>query len=237
MIQARSFLEYFSGAICQSASTGGVINRLTANRLAVSIIPPGLDRDLWYPVPKIRRAETGSTFLYVGGAYGIRGFYLVLESLKKTTDTEIRLRILARGADQEQLATIRSVVEKYGLTKRVDLIGGWLGAEQLRREMQSATAVLMPFVLVPSELPVSVMESISCGTPVVVSSIDGLPDAAGEAGIIVPQADATAVASAMRSLHSDRDLLDRLNDACLTRSLEMKSWEEVAGLWEKVLEG
>jgi len=50
------------------------------------------------------------------------------------------------------------------------------------------------------------------GVPVVGSESGGLPDAMGGAGILVPEADASALADALRRLRDDPELRSRLGE-------------------------
>ena len=61
--------------------------------------------------------------------------------------------------------------------------------------------------MLPSEregLPLSVLEAMAHGRPVVVSDGPGNPDAAGDAGLVVPVGDVDGLAAAMSRLAGDR---------------------------------
>ena len=80
------------------------------------------------------------------------------------------------------------------------------------------------------------MEVISCGIPVIVSDIDGLPDAVGNAGIVVKQADVNSLADAMMRIYLKKDSLEQFAANCLRRCENMHSWDAVAKQWLNVLE-
>jgi glycosyltransferase involved in cell wall biosynthesis len=79
------------------------------------------------------------------------------------------------------------------------------------------------------------MEAVACGTPVVVADIDGLSEAAGPAGLVVPAGDAGALAAALRRLHAQPTLLAGLRAAALVQRATYASWEDVAARWSDVL--
>jgi len=95
--------------------------------------------------------------------------------------------------------------------------------------------VVLPFVLVPSELPVSVLEVIACGTPAIVSDIDGLPASVGEAGIVVPQANARRLAAEMLALATLPERQAALRRACLRQRDNYQSWDATAERWAAAL--
>jgi glycosyltransferase involved in cell wall biosynthesis len=52
-------------------------------------------------------------------------------------------------------------------------------------------------------LPISVLEAMASGLPVVASSVGGVPELVGEAGVLVPPNDAGALATALAELLAD----------------------------------
>jgi len=231
MVWRRNFEARFSGAICQS--------KLTAQRLGfhdrATVIPPGVDLEVWRPsqADSARRVST-DTFLFLGAPLAIRGFRVLLEAMAKLSE-RVKLRVLARGTDAQAEAKLRRELAALHLLERVSVKGGWLGQEEIRDEIHSALAVVLPFVLVPSELPVSVLEVIACGTPAIVSDIDGLPASVGEAGIVVPQANARLLAAEMLALATLPERQEALRRACLRQRDNYQSWDAAAERWAAAL--
>ncbi len=225
----------FTGAFCQSHRTAERIGLTASPPFEINIVPPGIDIDKWVsPHPSFTKAAD-TAFLYMGSPLGIRGFPLVVEAFQKCNFSDAKLAVLARGADAAIIRKIAGKV-KRAFRDRVRIIGGWMTQRELRKQLQTAGVTLLPFVLVPSELPVTVMETIACGTPAIVSNIDGLPEAVGNAGIVVPPADSEALASAMKRVHDDTGLLRDLSAACKERTKRFLSWESVAGKWLRIIE-
>lgn len=234
----KRLVHLFNGVICQSRHTGRAIAIQTGSRIPIHTIPPGIDRDLWtFMGGSSKRDGSDLLFLYIGAASGIRGFFVMLDAFAQSLEFGIGLKILARGADKRAIKKIEVEIARRDLKDRVLVRGGWMEIDELRREIHNATAVLLPFILIPSELPVSVMESISCGTPVLVSDIDGLPEAVGKAGVVVPPGDVSSLALAIQKLHHDKKHLADLNAACIRRRKEMLSWHSVCSRWRDVLKG
>jgi glycosyltransferase involved in cell wall biosynthesis len=121
------------------------------------------------------------------------------------------------------------------MRERVEIIGGWMDRKRYRDELRAADVVVLPFVLVPSELPVSVIECIACGTPVIATDIDGLPDAVGTAGVIVRSGSAAALAVAMRDLALDPVRIEQLHMRCIEARKDMLDWPGVGREWLRVL--
>jgi glycosyltransferase involved in cell wall biosynthesis len=79
-------------------------------------------------------------------------------------------------------------------------------------------------------LPVSPMEAMACGVPVVGSDASGMPDlleGQESGGVIVPRGDAAALASALGRMLDDLDLARRIGDAARRRAEQSFSLEAV----------
>ena len=229
---AKRLQRCFKGALCQSDNTRLRISTATEANFPVHFIPPGTDKEQWNLDGKSTAiGRKDKSFLFLGSPYGIRGFYLLLDAIQQTRSSDVRLRLLARGAEGEALVALRQEIEKRGIRDKVVIRGGWLDIASLKEEIQAARAVVLPFILVPSELPVTVYESIGCGTPVIGSNIDGLPSSIDRAGVIFPQADVKALANAIDQIAENDSLLATLEQASVEQSHRLKSWHEVTMQW------
>jgi glycosyltransferase involved in cell wall biosynthesis len=88
--------------------------------------------------------------------------------------------------------------------------------------------------------PLSVLEAMAVGTPVVASAVGDVPEMLdhGAAGIVVPARDPGALAGALESVLRDPEKASRLSAAARSRVAEHYSWRttagQVAGLYERV---
>jgi glycosyltransferase involved in cell wall biosynthesis len=72
------------------------------------------------------------------------------------------------------------------------------------------------------------LEAMACGTPVVTSATSSLPEVVGSHALLVHPEDEEALATAMKSIVTDRDLHERLR-------LEGLSWARRC-TWEKTVQ-
>jgi glycosyltransferase involved in cell wall biosynthesis len=228
-------VRLFDGVICQSKHTAQKVATLTKSKINACAIPPGIDMERWASEIDPKTVHSNDYFLYLGAASRIRGFILLLDAFSRISDPDIRLKVLARGADETKLKKIKSAVERYNLSERVTIQGGWCETDEIKKQIQSATAVLFPFVLVPSELPVSVLEAIYCGTPVVITDLVHLPEVVRIAAIVVPHANVQKLASAIQELHRKKDYQAELNAACYQLRKGIRNWDSVCKEWQYFL--
>jgi glycosyltransferase involved in cell wall biosynthesis len=125
---------------------------------------------------------------------------------------ETHLLLVGDGPLREDLvAQARSL----GVEQRVHFVGYRANTVDFLRAMDL-------FVL-PSlyeGMPLSILEAMGAGLPVVATAVDGTPEAVadGETGLLVPPADPAALASAVNRLLGDRALAERMGRAGRARA-------------------
>ncbi len=120
--------------------------------------------------------------------------------------------IVGKGA---QKALLEQLIKQWSLQGCVRLIGA-LAHQEVVERYHDAHVVVLPCIVGEDGnqdgLPVSIVEALACGVPVVATPISGVPEAIrdGENGLLVPAADTAALADALERLMRDPDLLARL---------------------------
>jgi glycosyltransferase involved in cell wall biosynthesis len=231
-VSLKMLKKNFDCAICQSSRTKKRIESLLKD-FTVYKIDPGIDLDSWKFSHKSYKDNT--QLLYTGSPLKIRGFWNILKAFSNIERKDITLKILARGSKECEIEKITRYITAKKMCSRIFVTGGWSDSNSLRNEIRNADLLLLPFVLVPSELPVTLMESIASGTPVLVSDIDGLPDAVGNAGVVTPHASVSSLRKAILDFHRDKSKRESLHLACMKKREKMKTWKSVGKIWENVL--
>ena len=98
------------------------------------------------------------------------------------------------------------------------------------------------FFLLPSlteGLPLSVLEAMSAGKPVVATRVGGIPELVedGKHGLLVPVDDPDTLARAIEKLAKDSQLRERFGQAGLDRVTTEFSFEEMTAKYERLYEG
>lgn len=121
--------------------------------------------------------------------------------MKQLTPDSSRLRLAIVG-DGPLMPALQKKVSDSGLEESVWLPGA-------RNDIADIMRGLDLFVLpsLAEGTPVTVLEAMACGLPVVASRVGGLPEVVEENlnGLLVPPADAAALAAAMLSFHSNAE--------------------------------
>ncbi len=110
------------------------------------------------------------------------------------------------------------------LAERVTLLGPFPDAE-LPALYSAADVLAFPSLYEGFGLPV--LEAMACGTPVVASNTSALPEAAGDAGILVAPHDVAALAGALERVLADPVLAAELRGRGLAQAARF-TWRRAA---------
>jgi glycosyltransferase involved in cell wall biosynthesis len=137
-----------------------------------------------------------------------KGQRVLLDAVAQLADRDVRLELL--GGHFPRDAPYAQALEARGaepdLAERASLLGHL--ADPLAR-MRTWTIGVVASVE-PEAGPLSLLEYMSLGLPVVATDHGGAPEVIGDAGLLVPPGDATALAAALATLLDD----PRLRAAC-----------------------
>lgn len=134
-----------------------------------------------------------------------KGHRYLLEAAAQVPEAQFVL-----AGDGPLRASLEAQTRSLGVEERVKFLG-------YRSDIADLLADCDVFVL-PSlyeGLPLSILEAMSAGKPVIATQIGGTDEVviAGETGLLVPPANPTALAAAIRSVLTDRSLAQRLASA------------------------
>jgi glycosyltransferase involved in cell wall biosynthesis len=167
-----------------------------------------LDRPRREPGPAARPF----TVLSVGRLRPPKDFRTLVGAMAALERGSVRLRIAGDGPERAALA---AEVARLGLDGDVELLGTRSDVDELL-----ADADLFVLSSESEGLPMSVLEAMAAGLPVVASAVGGVPELVreGETGTLVPPGDSAALASAIRRIAEDPALRDRLGIAARARA-------------------
>lgn len=154
------------------------------------------------------------TFLCVARLVEKKGHAHLLEACRELRDRQVPFRcwIVGKGNLRSQLD---SFIRESKLQQQVQLLGAHTQAEVLER-FRSAHVSVLPCTTGSDGnkdgLPVSVVEALACGLPVITTPMTGIPEVVrnGHNGLLVDDGNPTALADAMESVVRDTELFNRL---------------------------
>jgi glycosyltransferase involved in cell wall biosynthesis len=160
----------------------------------------GYDEDAFYPRSRSEaRARlgldpVGKYAVFVGNLIERKGIGVLLEAARLTAASSDEITWLVAGGGPEQARWERGAPPsvRFAGPQPPEEIPWWLAA---------ADVAVVPSLREP--FGVAAVEALACGIPVVASETGGLAALPGDAGILVPPGDATALAKEVSALLGD----------------------------------
>jgi len=143
--------------------------------------------------------------LFVGTLEPRKNLVRLVEAFSRVRDDRVGL-VLAGGKGW-LYDELFAKVEALGLSGQV-IFPGYVMGEELPLWYNAATLLAYPSVYEGFGLPV--LEAQACGTPVLTSNLSSLPEAAGDAAVMVDPYDVEALVAGLNRLLMDRSLRDEL---------------------------
>ncbi len=128
------------------------------------------------------------------------------------------------AGEGETMAEMQALAQELGVMDRVKFLGRCEDIPAILR--QSDIAVLSSHY---EGQPMSLIEAMAAGLPVVASDVAGIHETVGDAGILVPHGDAEALAKAIRRLAEDEGLRKELSERSLRMAADFSIDAAVAG--------
>jgi glycosyltransferase involved in cell wall biosynthesis len=182
-----------------------------------------------------RRGLPGRFALFVGTLEPRKNLIRLVEAFARIRDDQTGLVLVGgKGWLYDELF---ARVEALGLSKIVSF-AGYVAGDELPLWYNAATALAYPSVYEGFGLPV--LEAQACGTPVLTSNASSLPEAAGDAGLMVDPYNTDALAAGLHRLLTDESLQYELRERGLIHARQF-SWprtaRETAGVYRRALGG
>ncbi len=179
------------------------------------------------PEATSERVREKTSLLFLGRLGQRKGAFDLLQAVATLVPRYPNLRVLLGG--DGDLDAVRARAEALGVGGHVSLLGWVKGADKARL-LDEATVYVLPSY--NEGLPMSVLEAMAHGLPVVSTPVGGIPEAVrdGEEGFLVPPGDVQLLADRLDRLLADPDLRARMGKAARARAV---SHFGVAGVVEQ----
>jgi len=169
--------------------------------------------------------------LYVGRIKRSKGIDILLRALSQVSN--VSAKIIGTG---EALSELRSLSTELGLRERV-VFTDRIEHEELPDHYMNADIFVHPGRW-PEPLNRTLLESLQCGTPAIVSDIGGPPWAIGDAGMTFPSEDYVRLAEILDELKRNRSKIRRMASKCeaqLSRFSPDKVVDEIQREYEEII--
>jgi len=222
----RWFLEH-AAAVCVPCGASRAWVKRVARNAEVVVVPPPVA----ISAPEL--AAKPNLILFLGRLEAAKGIYDLLDAVARVRAAVPDLRLACAG-DGDRVG-VAHYAERIGIADAVKFTG-WVGPSGKRALLEHAAVFALPSS--DEALPVSLLEAMSAGVPVVASPVGGIPEVVsdGASGFLVAPGDKGALERALRRLLMDRKLAARMGAAARDTARARFSPERALPLLENLYE-
>lgn len=205
--------------------------RIPANK--ISVVHAAVDNDIYFrrnleeiAAAKRKYSLPERYLLYVGGIDPRKNIQTMIKSYKILLGriNDISLVMAGRLEGQKDLPILKKSINDLGIHDKITL-PGYISDDDLPAVYSGAEALIFPSLYEGFGLPL--LESLSCGTPVVASRSSAIPEVAGELAIYCNVESPAELAEAMEKALSDSNERERFRTDGPRRA-RMFNWDKVA---------
>jgi colanic acid/amylovoran biosynthesis glycosyltransferase len=198
----------FVSCISHYCRSQAMIHAPAAKWPQMHIVHCGVDPALF---ERVQHDRPGRQLLYTGRLAVVKGLPILLQALAqlKRSYPDVLLTVVGDGSDRPSL---EQMTRDLGLAENVDFVG-YKSQTEVRQYMQKTDVFVLPSFA--EGVPVSLMEAMAAGVPVVTTQIAGISELVenGVSGYLVPAGDPVSLAEKVGLLLQDENLRSRFGTA------------------------
>jgi glycosyltransferase involved in cell wall biosynthesis len=178
---------------------------------------------------------------YFGPPAMLRGLPTLLRAVALLQKPQPMTRALVLSRQQSGEPTVdqyavEALVRRLGIGNRTHLVRGFLAQDDLRHAVAACDAVALPFGIVPSDVPLSVLETMALGLPLVTTDVACLPELVPDgAGLVITPGRPALLAGTIHMLAKDATLRERLGVAARRRAMAWQTMRDGEAGWTRLL--
>lgn len=199
------------------------------------VVHNGINNEFFYPKQNGPRPEN-ALIVTNSADTPLKGLNFLLEAVAQIRKKQpVKLTVIGQPKKD---GIIENLVAKLGVSDIVHFTGR-IENEEFADYYAKSTVAVVPSLYEGFGIPAA--EAMACGVPLISTSGGALPEVVGDAGVIVPPADAKALANAITRLLSAPDERKKYAQAGLKRVNAVFSWkkaaQEVADVYREAIHG
>ncbi|AFY37001.1 glycosyl transferase group 1 [[Leptolyngbya] sp. PCC 7376] len=217
--------------VCNSQATADdVINYFGIPARKITPIPLAYDAKHFRAIDNLPQ-PTKPYFLYLGRHNPHKNVLRMIKAFAQLPNYQDYEFLLVGSQDKRYTPTVKALITELGLEQNV-LIKDYVAQQDLPMIINQAIALVFTTLWEGFGLPV--LEAMACGTPVVTSNQSALPEAAGDAALLVNPENVGAITNAMQQITQDETLRQDLRMRGLAQAQKF-SWQHTGNQTAAIL--
>jgi len=212
-----------------------IAKEFSINLSKFRVVPNGVDNVYFYPVQNDSRPEN-SIIVTNSSDTPIKGLKYLLEAVAQIRKKQsVKLTVIG---EPKKDGSIVKLVAELGIGDIVHFTGR-IKNEEFAGYYSKATIAVVPSLYEGFGLPAA--EAMACGVPLISTSGGALPEVVGNAGLIVPPADANALAREITFLFNNTEQRKKMAQAGIERVNSIFNWSiaarEMVKIYRETIDG
>lgn len=231
---------HFKKVFVMSKKNMHVLESIGVQKNKIIHVPAGIDKyDLIKPddcesiISKYRLNKSSFNVLYFGSPASIRGIDSLIRAISMVVKEypQVRLLILSRRIGENlsnEEMYIRNLIRDLGINNNVKIFSGFLDRDTVKRFIAFCDVVALPFKVVPSDVPTSILESMAMGKAVISTNVDGIPELLEDGrGLIVEPNCNVELVECLTLCITDNDILLCMGEKSADYMQTYPDWDEI----------
>ena len=196
-------------------------------RARFRVVPNTVDTRLFHPAGEPTN-EAPTRLINVALHVEVKALDVLLRAFAHVAAkrSELTLTMIGGGPLTPDL---KRLAAELGIDSRVYFAGRAEPSEIAEALRQADVFVLSSL---SDNMPLAVLEALSCGVPVAATAVGGVPEAVGDDGVLAPPGNPKELACAIESVLQSENHFDRVDIA--RRARERWSLEAVGRVWDEI---
>lgn len=224
-LQKRALREVSAAYVC-SESTKQVLREKGFTN-PITLIPFGVNTQIFTEKPDDSPRPDVLTIGFVGRMLPGKGLNVLANALAQIADAQWKLLLVGDGPGRGALA---DALARNNLLARAEFAGAvpYDRVAEFYRRMDFLAMPTRTTRTIREQFGRVLVEAMASGVPVIGTTCGAIPEVIADAGLIVPENNADALANALRRMLSDAALRQRCAKLGRTRVEECYAWNIVA---------
>ena len=199
-----------------------IAEEFSINLSKFRVVYNGIMKEYFYPVNNKLRPEN-SIIVTNSADTPLKGLRYLLEAVSIVREKQsVKLTVIG---EPKKNGIIKKLVEELRISDIVHFTGR-IANEEFADYYSKATIAVVPSLYEGFGLPAA--EAMACGVPLISTSGGALPEVVGDAGIIIPPADAASLAREIIYLFNNPDQRKKFSRAGIERVDAIFNWPQAA---------
>ena len=221
----RAALRSADSILCANREAVSVLVQMGYDNPTAVIPPQGVDTQIFRP-PPYRLPSESFTIVYAGRLVKEKGISTLIEAIRLLA-SGARLQLVGEGPYRAEAQALAHAARAHDQIRFAPPVS----AEGMAHVLAQADVVVLPSQTTPvwkEQFGRILIEAMACRVPVIGSDSGAIPEVIGEAGLVFPEGDATALADCLRRLVESPDLRRDLAERGYARVMQHYTQERIA---------